>query len=419
MTSRKIIGPFKQLLSLDSIPLKGPVRDEQLRILEDAGIWVENGYIREIAPYKELTARRQAKSIVREELEKDHVGIPGLVDAHTHICFGGSRAMDYAMRLSGKTYLDIAAMGGGIKSTVAKTNEADFQMLKGLTRKRALRAFSDGVTTIEIKSGYGLSVPGEMKMLEVINALKSELTMDIIPTCLAAHTLPAGFSGSHTDYLTMVLNELLPQVLSKNLARRVDIFLDKSAFNREDGIKYLQKARQMGFELTVHADQFTTGGSEVAVLTEALSADHLEASTDKEIKLLAESNTVAVCLPGASMGLGEKYAPARKLLNAGACVAIASDWNPGSAPMGDLLLQASVLAASERLTSAETLSALTFRAARALNLPDRGMVKEGFLADFIAFPTADYRDILYFQGKMKPTYLWKRGNRINLSRPLV
>jgi imidazolonepropionase len=169
---------------------------------------------------------------------------------------------------------------------------------------------------------------------------------------------------------------------------------------------YLNKAKQIGFDVTVHADQFTTGGSEVAVNMGAVSADHLEASGEQEIKLLANSNTVAAVLPGASLGLGMPYAPARKLLDAGACVAIASDWNPGSAPMGDLLMQAAAMSAAEKLSTAEVFAGLTFRAAKALRLNDRGTLTAGFRADMQAYPTDDYREILYHQGKLRSQILY-------------
>ncbi len=162
----------------------------------------------------------------------------------------------------------------------------------------------------------------------------------------------------------------------------------------------------MGFDITIHADQFTTGGSAVAVKLGAVSADHLEASRDTEIKLLANSDTVAVVLPGASLGLGMQYAPARKLLDAGACLAIASDWNPGSAPMGDLLTQAAILGAAEKLNTAETFAGLTYRAAKALNLNDRGIIAPGMRADMQAYPCSDFREILYHQGKLKPAQVW-------------
>jgi imidazolonepropionase len=413
MSKFKLIGPFHQLLTLDSLPVKGALSDDQLLVLNDAGILIENGIIKRIEPYKNFNVKEFGEKIEVEVLDGDYTGMPGFIDAHTHICFAGSRAMDYAMRLSGKAYLEIAASGGGIKSTVAKTNEAGFDQLFESTKQRALQALKSGITTLEIKSGYGLNVDGELKMLRVIHELDKKLELDIVSTCLAAHTLPSGFNGNATDYLQMILNEILPKVLKEKLSKRVDIFVEKSAFTENESEIYLTAAKQMGFDIVVHADQFSTGGSELAVSLNALSADHLEASTLKEIQILAKSNTVAICLPGASMGLGEPYAPARKLLNAGASVAIASDWNPGSAPMGDLLLQASVMAAYEKLTTAETMSAITFRAAKALNLSDRGILKEGTIADLVAFPTHDYRDILYYQGKMTPGKVWKKGRLQN------
>ena len=168
----------------------------------------------------------------------------------------------------------------------------------------------------------------------------------------------------------------------------------------------------MGFDITVHADQFSTDGSRVAAEVGAVSADHLEASGEAEIALLKDAGVVATVLPGASLGLGMHYAPARQMLDGGLCLAIATDWNPGSAPMGDLLLQAAVLGAAEKLTTAETLAAITTRAARALNLSDRGSLAKGQLADMIAFPTDNYKEILYFQGKLKPAIVWKRGEKV-------
>ncbi len=182
----------------------------------------------------------------------------------------------------------------------------------------------------------------------------------------------------------------------------MDVFIEKNAFDGNAALDYLNRAKHSGFDVTVHADQFTAGGSEVAVKAGAVSADHLEASSDKEINSLAKSNTVAVALPGASLGLGMPYAPARKLLDAGACLAIASDWNPGSAPMGNLLLQAAVLGAAQKLSNAEVFAGLTFRAAKALNLTDRGALAAGLCADLQVYPTNDYREILYHQGSLRP-----------------
>jgi imidazolonepropionase len=210
----------------------------------------------------------------------------------------------------------------------------------------------------------------------------------------------------------LLVAELLPVVKENRLAGRVDIYVDVEAFNRDVARYFLTEAKEMGFKLTVHADQFTPGGVSLAVELGALSADHLEASTEKDIKLIANSHVIPVVLPGASIGLGSAFAPARRLLDAGASLAIASDWNPGSAPMGNLLMQAALLGVYEKLTMAETLSAITFRAAMALGLNDRGALVPGMLADLIAFPCSDYREILYNQGGMMPVAVWKEGGRV-------
>jgi imidazolonepropionase len=243
-------------------------------------------------------------------------------------------------------------------------------------------------------------------MLRVISNARAYTPATLVSTCLAAHIKPRDFEGSPHEYLAMLVQGLLPALKNENLANRVDIFTEETAFSVPESRWYLQQAKSLGFDITIHADQFSTGGSALAVEMGAASADHLEASGQAEIQALAQSHTVAVVLPGASLGLGMHYAPARKLLDAGACVAIASDWNPGSAPMGDLLMQASVLAAAEKLTTAETFAGLTSRAAAALHLYDRGSIAPGKKAHFQAYACADFREILYHQGKMKPVQVW-------------
>jgi imidazolonepropionase len=396
-------GPFTQILPLTGLPLKGTLKDDHLQIIPNGGIVVENGLILAVGDFD--TLRKQNPSVQINEIEGDGVLLPGFVDCHTHICFAGSRAKDYAMRIQGKTYLEIAKAGGGIWDSVTQTRAADEALLTELLLKRIERHLADGVTTIEIKSGYGLSVEQELKQLRAIKAASTQTKASIVATCLAAHMVPKDFNGSQSEYLEHISTDLLPIIKKENLANRVDIFIEESAFNTENAFNYLSKAKQMGFDVTVHADQFTTGGSGVAVSVGAVSADHLEASKEHEIKLLANSNTVAVALPGASLGLGMPYAPARKLLDAGACLAIASDWNPGSAPMGDLLLQASVMSATEQLSTAEVFAGLTYRAAQALKLKDRGTLTPGLRADLQAYPTNDYREILYQQGKLKSQIL--------------
>ncbi|QEC78671.1 imidazolonepropionase [Mucilaginibacter ginsenosidivorax] len=405
---KKLIGPFTQILPLTGLPLKGALKDEQLHIIPNGGVLIEDGLILAVDDFEKL--RSNYPSAQTEEITGNHVLLPGFIDCHTHICFAGSRAKDYAMRNSGKTYLEIAQSGGGIWDSVTQTRAADEATLTSLLLKRVQRHVSEGVTTIEIKSGYGLSVEAELKQLNAIKTTADKTNAGLISTCLAAHILPKDFNGNHQEYLNHVLNNLLPVIKQKGLSKRVDVFIEQSAFNTSDALNYLAKAKQLGFDVTVHADQFTIGGSEVAIKARAASADHLEASGDYEIKLLANSDTVAVTLPGASLGLGMAYAPARKLLDAGTCLAIASDWNPGSAPMGDLLMQAAVMAAAEKLSAAEVFTGLTARAAQALKLNDRGVLTKGKLADMQAYPCDDYREILYQQGKLKPEMVWTEGN---------
>ena len=406
----KLIGPFKQLLTLANLPLKGALKDEQLEIISDGGIVIENDIIIALGDYISLKEKYHQASL--EEIKEDHILLPGFVDSHTHICFGGNRSKDFAMRLNGKTYLEIAESGGGIWSTVTQTRSKTADELKDITLQNAEKLIRKGTTTAEVKSGYALSVEGEITMLEGINMANQECEIDLIPTYLGAHMKAKDFSGSNHEYLKEIIDKVFPLLKEKQLTNRIDIFVEQSAFSVEEGDYYLSEAKKQGFQLTIHADQFTTGGSQLAIKHKALSADHLEFSNEKEIRELAFSDVVATVLPGASIGLGMQYAPARRLLDRGCCVSIASDWNPGSAPMGDLLTQASILATFQKLSTAEVLAGITFRAAKALNLEDRGVLAVGKKADLVAFPTSTYQNIIYYQGQLQPSMVWKNGNQI-------
>lgn len=405
----KLIGPFRQLVTLRKLPLKGAIKDDDLEIIESGGILVDSGAIIKVGDWSTLKTEPYDDLA---EIEVPMVVLPGLIDSHTHICFGGSRQRDYAMRIAGKSYLDIAKAGGGIWDTVSQTRLTTASNLLDGLLSRISQQINNGITTCEVKSGYGLSVEEELKMLRVIRQAEGQTPIDLIATCLAAHTRPRDFSGSNEAYLQMLLSELLPEVKSESLARRVDIFTEEGAFTVEESQSYLQTASSMGFDLTIHGDQFNTGGSELGVALEVNSVDHLEASTEQDMLRLAKSDVVGTSLPGASLGLGCRFTPARQLLDHGGCLAIASDWNPGSAPMGDLLTQAAILSTMEKLSTAEVFAALTFRAAKALGLSDRGQLASGQSADLVAFPTSDYRDILYYQGQMKPVATWKNGTRL-------
>jgi imidazolonepropionase len=408
----ELIGPISQLVTLQDLPLKGPISDSTLPIISNAGIAIENSTIVAVDNWDSLIARYPTAHITK--LEGAYVAVPGYIDCHTHICFGGNRARDFALRNAGVSYLEIAQSGGGIWDTVTQTRKCTEQELTQIVIKNANKHLQSGVTTIEVKSGYGLSVEEEIKMLRAIYNGNNETAADLVATCLAAHLKPKDFNGSNEAYLNYLVTNLFPVLRSENLTNRIDAFVESSAFSIDEIVPYLQAAKALNFDITIHADQFTTGGSEVALQFEALSADHLEASGDKEIEALAQSNTIAVALPGASVGLGCSFAPARKILNKGGALAIASDWNPGSAPMGDLVCQASILATFEKLTTAEVFAGITFRAAAALNLFDRGRLVAGNKADFILYSTNDYRDILYYQGSLRPSKIWKSGKLIGV-----
>lgn len=404
-----ITGPFRQLLTMDHLPLKGSLKDTQLEVVEEAGIVHQDGRILEVGLFKELCLKHNSYNAEIQHIDNDLIALPGLVDSHTHICWAGSRENDYAMRLEGKSYPEIAKSGGGIWDTVTKTRDASVEELKRLLIWRANRLLKSGITTCEVKSGYALNPAGELRLLEIIRSVQEEHPIDLVPTCLAAHIKPKDYDGSAGEYLHFLLEQLLPEIKRKMLSNRVDIFVEGGAFGVRDAGIYLRKAKKLGFDLVVHGEQFTSGGVSLAVRVGAKSVDHLEMIGNKAISQLALSDVVAIALPGASLGLGCRFAPARKLLDAGCCLAIGSDWNPGSAPMGDLLLQTAVLGTFEKLTNAEQLSAITFRAAHSLNLDDRGILKKGKIADFIGFPGRNYKEILYQQGMLKPTRILKRG----------
>ncbi|AZA62303.1 imidazolonepropionase [Chryseobacterium indoltheticum] len=406
----KLIGPFKQVVTLANLPLRGKLSDEQLEIIVDGGILINENTIEKIGNFETLKSENQ--NIEIDYVEDEQIVLPAFVDSHTHICFGGNRANDFAMRNAGKTYLEIAESGGGIWSSVQHTRNASEEELLKTLLERIDFLISLGITTIEVKSGYGLDVENELKMLRMIKKAQEQTKATLVPTCLSAHLKPRDFSGSNEDYLNYILTEILPKVKEENLAKRVDIFIEKSAFQPEESKVFLLKTKDLGFEITVHADQFTPGSSRIAVEVGAKSADHLEATIDEDIEFLAQSETVATALPGASLGLGEKFTPARKLLDAGAIVAIASDWNPGSAPMGNLITQASILATFEKLTTAEVLAGMTFRSAFALGLEDRGQLKSGLKADFVTFKTNNFQNVLYNQGSLKADSVYIDGAKI-------
>lgn len=402
-----IIGPFDQILTMNNLPRSGPISDNQLEIIEKGGIRVVDGAIVEIGKFSDI---RQSSDIW-EEVQSPCVAIPGLIDAHTHICWAGTRAGDYSLRLQGYSYQEIAARGGGILDTTRKTREASEETLVEGVLSRAAFLIKNGVTTCEVKSGYGLNLEDELKILDVIQKANLLQPVNLISTCLAAHSKPPEYA-SHEEYLRYIANTLLPMIKHKKLSHRCDIFVEEGAFSSELAKRYLMQAKQLGFDLVVHADQFTVGGSQVACEVGAVSADHLECSSDAEFAMLKRAGVIPIALPGASLGLGQHFAKGRKMLDAGLPLVIASDWNPGSAPMGQLLTQAAVFGAAEKLTMAETLAGITVRAAMALRMPTIGKLCSSMRADITCYKTKDFREILYYQGSLQPVEVYVGGEKV-------
>ena len=412
MIKNKLIGPFTQLITMDHLPLCGSLSDSQLEIIPNGGIVIREGRIVKTGIFDKLGEEFGDRNTIIDFVDSPMVVIPGMIDPHTHMCWAGNRANDYALRLSGIDYLAIPHGEGGIESTVLKTRAAESGVLEMLLTQRALYCLEHGITTVEVKSGYCLNTDGELRLLEVISTVNKKLPVDLIATCLAAHIKPSDFLGSQKEYLSNVVLELLPEIKRRELSNRIDIYVDQGAFTVDEAYYYLSKGKEIGFDLVIHGDQFTSGGVEAACILGARSVDHLEAVKDQDISRLAISGVIPIALPGSSLGLGTPFAPARKLLDAGCSLAIGSDWNPGSAPMGNLLLQTAILGIFEKMTMAESLAGITFRSARALGLNDRGVLKSESLGDMAGFPVAHYKEILYNQGSLNPSVVWKKGERV-------
>ena len=392
---------------MSNLPLKGALSDEKLEIVENGGIIISGDKILEVGKFSDLT--KKEKNVF--EIDFSCVLVPGFIDCHTHICYYGSRSEEYSKRNSGMSYQEILSEGGGIHNTMYATEKSSDEELEKETVSRLNRHFNEGVLTCEIKSGYGSNLEQEVRLLNIINKINDNHAMGIVSTCLAAHVTPKTYNSS-SEYLDKIIEELIPVLEKKKLTNRIDIFIEEKAFSVSESFDYLSQLKDK-FDITVHANQFSSGGVKVGIDCGAKSVDHLEVIDDEEINYLSNSNTSAVVLPGCSLGLGIPFAPARKLLDNNCKLSIATDWNPGSAPMGDLLQQSSLLGSIEKLSSAEVFSAITYRSADALGLEDRGKIERDKIADFIGFKTNDYRDILYNQGKLKPSFICKRGEIYN------
>ena len=331
---------------------------------------------------------------------------PGLVDAHTHLVWAGWRDEEYELRLKGATYLEIMEAGGGIMSTVRATRLASEEELKELTRERLMRMLTHGTTTVEIKSGYGLSVEAEMKMLWAIRDLNLELQAEgtgprIAPTFLGAHAIPTEYADKPEEYVNLVVDKMLPTVAREGLAEWCDVFCDRGAFTAEQTRRILRKAKELGLGTRLHANEFErVGAVQVAAEMGAISADHLLVMEEEDIAALRDAGTVAVLLPGTPLGLGLKdYAPARALIDAGVPVALATDCNPGTCPSENLALMISLACSQMRMSPAEAIVAATINSAHALNRGHLiGSLEPGKLADMVIWNAPNHRHLAYHFG---------------------
>lgn len=365
----------------------------ELHSVPEAALVWEGETIRWVGPAKALPAEFAGWET---SLAGGAMVIPGLVDCHTHLAFGGWRAEEFEQRILGRSYLEIAASGGGIAATVARTRAAS----TGELRRRAeghLAAMAElGVTTVEAKSGYGLTPEHELRLLEVYRDLAAG-AQRIVPTLLAAHVVPADYREHREMYLRLVTDEIIPQTAARGLARFCDVFVEQRAFTVEEGRRVLQAGLAVGLRPKLHADQLTcTGGAELAAEMGAVSADHLEQISEEGIRRLAMAGTVAVSLPFASLYLNAEPMPARRLLDAGVPVAVATDFNPGSAPSYHLPMALTLACTMQRMTPAEALNGATIVAARALGLErEIGSLEPGKSADFAVIDAPSVSHWLY------------------------
>jgi imidazolonepropionase len=323
--------------------------------------------------------------------------IPGLVDCHTHLAFGGWRAEEFVQRLQGRSYLEIASAGGGIARTMRLTRQAGADELASRAADFLARMLELGITTVECKSGYGLDRANELKLLEVYRALGAAQPVRLVPTFLGAHVVPPEFRDDRPGYLSLLIDELIPHIGRERLAAFCDVFVERSAFSLDEARAVLRAGRQAGLGGKLHADQLSAGGgAELAAELGAVSADHLECASDAGIAAMARAGVVAVSLPLASLYLGQTPAPARRWIDAGVAVAVATDFNPGSAPSFHLPFALTLACTLQRMTPAEALKGATIIAARAVGLEDRvGSLEPGKLADLAVLDAPDVTHWLY------------------------
>ncbi len=384
------------------VTVAGPARPRvgaelrELRIIPDAALLIEDGRIAAAGSYREIQSKGLPQAVVDAQ---GRCVTPGFVDAHTHMVFAGNRAQEFEQRIAGASYQQIAAAGGGILSTVKATRAASEDDLLAESRRHRDWMLRSGTTTAEVKSGYGLERETELRMLRVMARLNAEGPMRIVPTLLAAHTIPPEFVQRRGEYVRWIAEQLMPEAASLKLSRFCDVFCDDHAFTVDESRTVLTAARTHGLELRLHAEQFRPGtGAALAAELRARTADHLETATQETFDALRAAAVQPVLLPGSVFALGRNdYPPARAMVERGLAIVLASDFNPGSSPIASMPFILSLGCVQMGLTPAEALTAATMNAAWSLGLGDSiGSLETGKQADFLVHEFADYREIAYF-----------------------
>jgi imidazolonepropionase len=396
------------------VTLSGPKRPRvgrelsALGIIRDGGMLIRDGQIENVGPTDEIEKNVSDAEVVDAG---GRVVMPGFVDAHTHLVFAGNRLDDFERRSRGETYEQIAKAGGGIWSTVQKTRAASELDLLTQAKKHANWVLSCGTTTVEAKSGYGLTVEDELKLLRVMRQLKEEVPLEIVPTFLGAHAVPRELSPD--EYLDVVVTEMLPRVTAGKLAEFCDVFCERGYFNIDQSRKILSAAKKVGLSLRGHVDQLTnSGAAKLMAEMGATTADHLEQTDDQGIAALKKANVQPVLLPGSVYALGSsRYPRAREMIESGLPVVLATDFNPGSSPTPSMPMVLSLACTHMKMSPAEVITASTVNAAYSVNRGDRiGSVEPGKLANFVIFDSEDYRELAYWFGMQQTLAVYVCGD---------
>lgn len=381
---------------------------ESMQVLHDVDIAIKDGHIQAIG-----------KNLYSPEFAVIDAGnalvTPGFVDPHTHPVFFATREQEYEMRIMGKSYMEIAAAGGGIRSSVRSLRSADYEALKEKVKRRLDDFFRFGTTTIEAKSGYGLSAESELMSLRLLQELAADHPLDIVRTFLGAHEYPDEFRDDHDAYIDLIIQEMLPTVVREGLAEFCDVFCEEGVFSVRESRRVLEAAKFLGLGIRMHAEEFKPiGGVQLAAKLGAVSADHLTAITDEGIEALAEGNVIPVLLPATTFFLGsDHYAPGRKMWDRGLPVAIATDFNPGSSMTQSMPLVISIACLQLKLTPQEALQAATINAARSLAMDDAvGSLEPGKQADFVIWQFEKYQGIPYYLAYPSVRSVWKKGRKV-------